>query len=147
MPAKEDDEADSEDTEIDEEYLQLGFLIAPEANRHFFSTSLQFQDYFQVDKDLITSEEHFKDSTSDDFIKPDIDDDVSESSLEVETPAISTKQAIDATLLLLQHSSQNGYSSLSVTLTNHLNDLVFKSTNGKKQSSITNYFEVLSSKT
>src|SRR5699024_4937404 len=101
---REDEEGDSEATEIDEEYLQLGLLVAPKANRHFFSTLLQFQDYIQVDKDLITSEVHFKDSTSDDFIKPDIDDDVSESSLEVETPAISTKQAIDATLLLLQHS-------------------------------------------
>ena len=128
IKGREDEEGDSEATEIDEEYLQLGLLV-------------------QVDKDLITSEEHFKDSTSEDFIELHIDDDASESSLEVEAPAISTKQAIDATLLLLQHSSQNGYSSLSVTLTNHLNDLVFKSTNGKKQSSITNYFEVLSSKT
>ena len=108
---REDEEGDSEATEIDEEYLQLGLLVAPEANRHFFSTSLQFQDYFQVDKDLITSEEHFKDSTSEDFIEPHIDDDASESSLEVGAPAISTKQAIDAALQLLQHSRQNGYSS------------------------------------
>jgi len=139
-----EDGYDSDATEIEQPFTSDQVEIQPDVVKHFFSSTSQFDDYVQFDDDLLIGDDLAKTNHPDEAM--DVDEQSGEEDEEPEEEMISNKQAIDAVLLLLRHSTQNGLGSSPIiaNLTSHFNDLTAKTINSKRQSNIDSFFKPIS---